>query len=77
MSILLIITAKMGSGNLFVKYKGDDREEYASAADRERDRKLEDFFGERLRNVALEPVRRSVCMDTDDSKRTRIIPVNG
>lgn len=60
-----------------VGVKGDDREEYTSAAVRERNRKLEDFFGEGLWNVALKPVGRSVRMDTDGSKRARVIPVNG
>lgn len=43
--------------------KGDDREEYAISAARERDRKLKDFFGEELWNVALEPERRNVCKE--------------
>lgn len=47
--------------NELVVGKGDDREEYTISAARERDRKLKDFFGEELWNVALEPERRNVC----------------
>ncbi len=40
--------------------KGSDREEYTWTAARERNRKLRDFFGQGLWNVALEPGCRSV-----------------
>ena len=38
--------------------KGDDREEYAAAAAREKSHELEGFFGKASRKVALEPERR-------------------
>lgn len=76
LSIVIIIVNKTGSYEL-PDHKGDDREEYTISAARERDRKLRGLFGEELWNVALKLVRRSVCMDTDGSKRTRFILVNG
>lgn len=39
--------------------KGDDKEEYATAAARERSQMLEGFFGEGSRKVAFEPERRT------------------
>lgn len=76
LSIVIVIVKKTGSDGL-PDNKGDDREEYTISAARERDRKLRGLFGEELWNVALKPVRRSVCTDMDGSKRTRFIPVNG
>ena len=57
--------------------RADLKKVLADKTDPDRDQKLEDFFGEGLWNVALKPVYRSVCMDADDSRRTRFIPVNG
>ena len=60
--------------------KGDDREEYARNAARERKRKLEVSFGENLRNVALEPGCRTACVPLwceSGSKCPRLIPVSG
>ena len=58
--------------------KGKDREEYTWTAARERNRKLRDFFGQELWNVALEPGRRSVFEKVQSSsKRSRLIPVSG
>lgn len=75
LSIVLIIAA----GQAVTKYKiiKAMTEMSTQAPPPERDQKLEDFFGEGLWNVALKPVYRSVCMDADDSRRTRFIPVNG
>ncbi len=47
--------------------KGDEKEEYATAAAREKSHVLEGFFGEASRKVALEPERRRVMLQ---QKRT-------
>lgn len=60
--------------------KGDDREEYATAAAREKSHVLEGFFGEASRKVALEPERRRAMLQergSRRSKRSRLIPVSG